>query len=264
MSLTKQAQELEVILRKSFPKCEKFDIIGFSLGARIALATIASFPTLIRKAHLTGVGIDRSPWAKIIIHSWKEILQSGIKIKNISDGSDSDNDDINILYSSSLKAFAWSIIMATYSQEFLSSNGADKISTWVHHICENNNPIGLFQLLEQTHGDATPSSSFPPNNINENDNNYYTKNNEMREIVQQIMENNDIYGYSKSDLTRGQIHMGEVDEISTVAQARELNSLIGWSDRNDSDIIMYKRCGHAVMNEAGRTWRKSVIEYLNT
>lgn len=266
MSLTKQAQELEAILQKSFPRCAKFDLVGFSLGARIGLATIALFPTLIRKAHLTGVGIDRSPYAKIVIRSWKEMLQSGMKITNICADENDSCDDSSRFYSSILKPFAWSIIMTTYSQEFLASNGPDKISAWVNHICDNNNPVGLLNLLEQTHGDTTTSPPNRSNNDsnNDNDSNNNTNNNEMREIVQQIRKNRDIHAYSESDLTLGQIHMGELDEISTIDQARELNSMLGWNDQKDSDIIIYKACGHAVMNEAGQEWRKSVNYYLNT
>ena len=145
VTLAKQAQELESILYKTFPKCANFDIIAFSLGARIALATAALFPTLIRKATLTGVGLDRSPFAKIVIYSWKDIL--------VSAAADSDD------HSSSLKAFAWSIIMTTYSQSFLGLHGAQRIASWVDHICDNNNQVGLLKLLEQTHGDPTMQTS---------------------------------------------------------------------------------------------------------
>jgi pimeloyl-ACP methyl ester carboxylesterase len=250
VTLKKQAQELKRILQKSFPNCDAFDIIGFSLGARISLATIASFPTLIRKAHLTGVGLERSSFAKVVIHSWKDILQSSYN---------NNNDDSNF---SSLTAFAWSIIMTTYSQEFLALNGADKVASWVHHICSNNNPIGLLKLLEQTHGDVIDND----NKLDNDDNVDSFSRNEMLMIGKQIRRNNsNNLSATTTTTTRGQIHMGGMDQISTLGQARELNELIGWNDNKtdeDNDIVIYDQCGHAVMNEDGRTWRKNVLDYL--
>ena len=277
VTFTKQAQELETILRTSFPKCKKFDIIGFSLGARLSLATIASSPTLIRKAHLTGVGLERSPFAKLVIHSWKDILLSSREgSSRRASASSSTSGDVDggghnstITHTPSLRAFAWSIIMTTYSQEFLALNGADKVSLWVDHICRNNNHMGLLKLLEQTHGDAIEINATPlNNNSNRGDDDDYnlklslSSNNEMINIVEQIKRNN--LNQGGRAITVGQIHMGEMDKISTIHQAQELSEYIGWNDIDNSDngVITYKGCGHAVMNEDGRIWRRNVLDYL--
>lgn len=233
VTLAKQAQELESILCKTFPKCANFDIIAFSLGARIALATVALFPTLIRKAALTGVGLDRSPYAKIVIYSWKDMLLSAA----------ADSDD----HSSSLKAFAWSIIMTTYSQSFLGLHGPQRIVSWVDHICDNNNQVGILKLLEQTHGDPIMPTSCT---------------NEMLWIVDRVKKN---YVDLSHDMeTKFQFHIGEHDALSTVEQASELNTLINRDESSREDIVIYKACGHAVMNEDGRSWRKNVLDYLKS
>jgi pimeloyl-ACP methyl ester carboxylesterase len=224
-------------LQQAFPKCQQFDIVAFSLGARIALTTIASFPTLIRKAHLTGVGLERNSFAKIVIQSWKEILFKSAGMYGWNDDGGGDGDHIiherNLVESTALTSFAWSIIMTTYSKEFLTKNGSEKISSWVDHICQNNNVVGLTKLLEQTHDN------------NEDD--------RMISIVQQIKR--------KKSSTQGKIHIGEIDEISTVAQAEGLNELLGWETTNG--VTIYENCGHAVMNENGRQWRKNMLDYLN-
>ena len=264
VSLSTQSKELQSILQSTFPTCTQFDIIGFSLGARIALSTIASFPSLIRKAHLTGVGIERSDYAKVVISSWKDMLQES--------GSSSVSSSSSLSSSSpSLRAFAWSIIIATKSKEILSTSGPNKIRSWVDHICETNNPRGLLSLLEQTHDDIIVVDGSG------------TTTNEMRQIANQIRSNNNdntnkkeedensSSSSSSSTRTKGRIHIGEMDEIASLNYAQELNHLIGWYGDDDddddgvqnNDVVVYKGCNHAVMNENGVEWRRDALEYLN-
>jgi pimeloyl-ACP methyl ester carboxylesterase len=106
------------------------DVVAFSLGARIALATMAKYPTLIRKAHLTGIAAQRETMGNMIFESWKDMLSP-------DQGS------------SNLRPFAWSLIMSTYSKTFLEENGLDKVLGWVDHICNNHHRMGLYHLLEQ-------------------------------------------------------------------------------------------------------------------
>lgn len=230
VTLAFQAHDIESILKKVFPTCQRFDVIAFSLGARITLATIASFPELFRKVALTGVSLDRTPFGKVVIDSWKEILRDSVANNNNLDNS-------------CLKTFAWSIIMATYSQSFLGISGTEKIKKWVDHICLNNNPIGLLRLVEQTHGD-----SHSPN--------------EMFAIVEKIKMNQNEEYMKNFDSTTVSIHIGEMDCISSLEQACALNSMI---NKSESIIAITKyEGGHAVMNEkAGRIWRKNVLDYLN-
>lgn len=246
VSLSTQSKELESILRQSFPHTTKFDIIGFSLGARIALSTIALFPTLIRKAHLTGVGLMRSSYAKVLISTWKDILQSGL--------AKDDGHSLSSSSSSSLSTFAWSIIMATYSKDVIANAGPDKIKSWVDHICQNNNPIGLLKLLEQTHGDIL---------YDEEETDTTKTQNKMYRIANQIKKNNNEGKEDNSNIqTRIRLHVGEMDEIATVTHAKELHELLRRNDEDDV-ITVYKGCTHAVMNENGVKWRRDALDYLN-
>ena len=206
VGLEYQASEFEGIVRDMFD-CEQFDVIAFSLGARITLATIARNPSLIRKAHLTGVSAERDTMGKIIFASWKDLLSP----------LTSQDDD--------LRAFSWSIIMATYSQTFLAMNGPDKISSWVDHICSNNRRSGLFALVENT------SSTNPI------------------EFSEQI----------RGGRTLIQLAVGGDDIIAPIDQVRRLNTALGLNN----DVIIYKGCGHAVLNEHARPWRKDALTFLN-
>ena len=163
---------------------------------------IANNPSLIRRAHITGVSAERDPMAKIILASWKDLLNER-----------------------SLKAFAWSIILSTYSERFLAMNGPEKISFWVDHIISNNLQIGLSKLIEQT-GESDPL-----------------------ELANQI----------KQSQTRIQLAVGGDDKVSNIEQVERLNSLLGLRDV----VLVYKSCGHAVLNERPDRWRKQALEFLS-
>lgn len=221
VSLNYQSQEFEAIIRQALTSCNssshdknissvhpQVDVIAFSLGARITLATMAKHPTLIRKAHLTGIAAQRDVMGDMIFESWKEML--------------SPNQDS----SSNLRPFAWSLIMSTYSKTCLEQAGFDKVLGWVNHICSNHHRMGLYQLLEQNrHVDPI-------------------------EHTQEVARN------SCTDI---QIAVGSQDVISTPDQANRLNEALG--TRNT--IQIYQGCGHAVMNENPRQWRKDVLTFLN-
>jgi len=129
VTLARQAEEFESIVNEFF-QIKQVDIIGFSLGARIALAIIARNPTLIRNAHLTGISAEKDVMAKNIFASWADMLST--------DGS------------SSVKSFAWSILMASFTKQFIERNDQERVSMWVDQICDNNRKLGLLRLLEQT------------------------------------------------------------------------------------------------------------------
>ena len=179
-------------------------MIAFSLGARIAFASIAKNKDLIRKAHLTGIAAERDAMSKMIFDSWKDLLD---KEKNPT-----------------LKSFAWSILFKSYSQEFVESNGPDKLAVWVDQICANNNQDGLLNLVEQT--SITDPIDYVP-------------------AVQ-------------ASNTKIQLAVGGEDVISTKSQVERLNAAL----ENSNDVLCYEGCGHAVANENAREWRRDVIAFL--
>jgi pimeloyl-ACP methyl ester carboxylesterase len=205
VDLNSHADDFHCIVRTIFEDSAQFDVIAFSLGGRIALNTIASNPVLIRRAHITGVSAEREAMAKIILKSWHDLLSQE------EDGS--------------LKAFAWSIILSTYSDSFLAMNGEKRISSWVDHICSNQRRLGLLRLLQQT-GTLEPL-----------------------ELVDPILRSN----------TKVQLAVGENDKISACNQVEKLHTSLNL----DNNVLIYEGCGHAVLNEHPAQWRKDALAFLN-
>jgi len=54
-----------------------------------------------------------------------------------------------------------------------------------------------------------------------------------------------------------QFKVGEEDSITIANEIQKLNDAIGWDD-----IIMYGGCGHAILNENMRQWRRDVLAFL--
>lgn len=205
VDLNSHADDFQRIVRTIFEDSAQFDVVAFSLGGRIALNTIASNPVLIRRAHITGVSAEREAMAKIILKSWHDLLSQE------EDGS--------------LKAFAWSIILSTYSDSFLAMNGEKRISSWVDHICSNQRRLGLLRLLQQT-GNLEPL-----------------------ELVDPILRSN----------TKVQLAVGENDKISACNQVEKLHTSLNL----DNNVLIYEGCGHAVLNEHPAQWRKDALAFLN-
>jgi pimeloyl-ACP methyl ester carboxylesterase len=107
------------------------DLVGFSLGGRIALATSLLYPERVRKLHLTGVAVDRSPLGHWTVASWKDHVRN--------------NDN--------LRSFAWSALLATYSPATLQywRQKPDSLETVLNFVTAQNTKEGLMALLEQTH-----------------------------------------------------------------------------------------------------------------
>jgi len=113
----------------------RFDLVGFSLGGRIAMAFACLYPTQVRTLHLTGVAWDRSARGKMNVAAWKDILSRGDSAANEK---------------STLQAFAWLAILSTYSPSFLLKQ-RDKIPIWVDVVASGHSVKGLSSLMEQTH-----------------------------------------------------------------------------------------------------------------
>ena len=191
------------------------DVVGFSFGGRVAMAAALSQSNRIRKLHLTGMGAERDEYANVILSSWKDMLS----LQNENKDADS----------SGLRAFAWSIILATYSEHFLGSVGAARIQTWVDIVCQFNTQRGLRAILMQTHageeGQWTPAS---------------------------------MAGQMKGSIESYRLVVGSKDKMASTHQVQRLDELLGG---NESYRVI-ENCGHAVPFEAMRLWREDVMKYL--
>ena len=215
------------------------DVACFSFGSRVALAA-ATIQSRIRRMHLTGVGAERDDLANIHIESWKEMLGCTSPI-TVCDEMKVERDN------SRLRSFAWSIILATYSEKFLISAGPDRIKTWVDGVCQYNTEEGLRAILMQTHdnnGEWSPAS--------------------MAQRIQQQSSNK-----SELSIESCRIVVGSEDKMANPNQAYQLAKILSRNTKNkeeDDDDSIYKvieGCGHAVPMEAMRLWREDVLQYLN-
>ena len=126
VSLPAQVRALSIVLDEVCGKSRQIDIVGFSMGGRIALAAACILQHRVHKLHLTGVGLQPSLQAEIQRHAWKELLQQG-----------------------NIHGFAWSVLLVSYHESFLLKN-QHRLAAWVENLSQSNAPLGLLALLEQT------------------------------------------------------------------------------------------------------------------
>ena len=186
------------------------------------MAIASTHPHMVRKLHLTGVSASRDELANIILSSWKDMLNSKPKTSFSSSGE--------------LVGFAWSIIMTTYSEEFLTSCGSQKIGTWVNHIQSCNSASGLYALIDQTNSVRDENDPWHPIAI----------------AGRICASEDDGHGIE------GKIFVGSKDKIANPSSAQELSRILGWGD-----VHIYNGVGHAVPMEDARIWRNDLIEFLN-
>jgi pimeloyl-ACP methyl ester carboxylesterase len=139
VSLPVQAQNLATVLDKVYSgstvddEIMEVDLVGFSMGARIALAAACVWNQQdlsryrVHKLHMSGVGWQPSPEAQLLFSAWKDLLRH-------------DN----------LRGWAWNVILASYSASFLLQN-KERLVAWVDNLQEAHSAISLLALLEQTH-----------------------------------------------------------------------------------------------------------------
>lgn len=113
-----------------------WDVAGFSLGGRIAMALACLDPAKIRRLHLTGVAKRRSDWGTLQIAAWKDLLQHG----------------------PDLRPFAWSALLASYSPEFLIKQ-RDRFPLWIDSVCQRHTLEGLRRLVLATHDEDDDDDS---------------------------------------------------------------------------------------------------------
>lgn len=184
------------------------DFAGFSFGGRVAMATACLQPNRIRKLHLTGVGCDRSNYGHLAMDACKDVLQSD----------------------PSLGAFAWTILLATYSSGYLEQLPDEIRQRFLDFIMFNNSPEGLLAILEQA----------------------------------EVKDTNDPYHVaSMGDRLRGtsivsKLCVGELDLIAPVDQVKLLGDKL-----ESQDVEVLPNSGHAVAVEAARAWKDSVLTFLD-
>ncbi|KAK1746320.1 alpha/beta hydrolase family protein [Skeletonema marinoi] len=227
VSLERQGSDFWNVVDEAFENDGKVDVVGFSFGGRVAMAAAVSQPNRIRRLHLTGVAAERDEYANVLLASWKEML--GANDADIM--NEKENDETN---NSRLRAFAWSIILATYSEQFLASVGAARLHTWVDGVCKFNTQSGLKAILLQTHGGE---GQWTPASMAE----------EMKGFVESY-----------------KLVVGSNDKMASPDQVLRLAQLLGTQDESKQDNCcrVVENCGHAVPFEAMRLWREDVIKYL--
>jgi pimeloyl-ACP methyl ester carboxylesterase len=232
------------------------DVAGFSFGGRVAMAAATIQPKRIRKLHLTGVGAERDEFANVILTSWKEILGAD-STKDTYSNEDNEECDPELHSSkctSRLRAFAWSIILATYSEKFLASAGSKRVQSWVDGVCQYNTEEGIKALLMQTHG------SF----LNDRDQKEAPDLWTPAAMAQRI----------KTDqcVEECKVLVGANDKMSSPVQAIKLAQLMGLlgdsiegkepSELTNSYFRIIEGGGHAVPMESQRLWRDDVNTFL--
>ena len=200
------------------------DIAGFSFGGRVAMATTClqndgdgnANGVRIRRLHLTGVGCDRSDFGHLAMRSFPDVIRSD----------------------PSLRSFAWSILLATYSSGYLRNLPETTLERFLDHIASSNDPSGLLAILEQAEvGDAEDPwhvTSMAGRLGNQS----------------QLNPNNTI----------GQLCVGEFDRMAPVDEVERLQQQSGWIQE---EVDVLSNCGHAVVLEKPRAWRESVLSFLD-
>ena len=210
-TITSLEHEEQNIVRGGGYGGTQVDIVGFSFGARLAMACACLKPETIRKLHLSGVASDRSEYGHLAVQAWEDCIKSD----------------------STLRAFAWSVLMATYSPTFLKSQPVDR---YINAIRNTNSPKGILALLQQA---EVSDPTNPWHVIN---------------MANRLSAQND-----KS--LDGKLCIGELDQMAPLDYCFDLNDKLGWT----TEPTVIPNCGHAVGIEGGgRIWKRDVLDFLNS
>jgi pimeloyl-ACP methyl ester carboxylesterase len=198
------------------------DVAGFSFGGRVAMAATClqndrgrdERSVRIRRLHLTGVGCDRSDFGHLAMKSFPDVIRSD----------------------RSLRSFAWSILLATYSSGYLRSLPEVTLERFLTHIASTNDPEGLLAILHQAE-------------VNNVEDPWHVTN-----MASRLAET------TPTTTTFGKLCVGEFDRMAPVAEVQRLSESANWI-QNEVDVMI--DCGHAVVLEKPRAWRESVLSFLN-
>lgn len=129
VTLPFQAKTLLQTTKEIFGKECKFHVVGFSLGARIAMAAAClDNDDKLQGMSLTGIATERSLEAHVALFAWNQLL----------------------LQQDNMQGFAWNALQTTYSSEFLYQN-QPRLSTWIETMCQTNSCRGIQALLQQAY-----------------------------------------------------------------------------------------------------------------
>ena len=103
-----------------------FDLCGFSFGGRVALATAAQRPDLVRRLVISGVGRDRTVLGKTIVEGWLAALKTG-----------------------DLEALARISLSDIVGPGYLEANG-DMVEPMIRAVVERNSFEGISALFRDT------------------------------------------------------------------------------------------------------------------
>jgi len=99
-------------------------ICGFSFGARLALAFAARCPTRVDRLILTSLGIGEDAQPRLIIRSWREVLERG-----------------------GLEAMTWCALPHIFGRDFIARYERQMIQ-FVRATLHRNHPEGIRELLD--------------------------------------------------------------------------------------------------------------------
>lgn len=251
VSLPAQASYLMETLDELLPSSStttKVDLVGFSLGGRIALATALKYPHRIRKIHITGVAADRSTLGHLTVASWKD------HIHNHNNNHANNN--------RSLRSFAWSILLATYTPSFLKNNWQDKgkLSSILDFVAAQSTAEGLTALLEQTHQGSFLSGGICIDKQQQSANCKEHEDWSTLAMARRFQQQQKLESSSKPLLVMGHACVGSLDQdMAPVHEVERLCQMLGW---DDSPTVI-PNCGHAVPMEEPRLWRNGVLQFLD-
>eukprot|EP00532_Pseudo-nitzschia_australis_P006191 CAMPEP_0168166678 /NCGR_PEP_ID=MMETSP0139_2-20121125/2156_1 /TAXON_ID=44445 /ORGANISM="Pseudo-nitzschia australis, Strain 10249 10 AB" /LENGTH=361 /DNA_ID=CAMNT_0008083893 /DNA_START=79 /DNA_END=1161 /DNA_ORIENTATION=+ len=215
------------------PPVVDVDVAGFSFGGRVAMATACLQMTAcrgdsdgclgartrarvrIRRLHLTGVGCDRSDYGHLAMRSFLDVIR---------------NDP-------SLRSFAWSILLATYSSSYLRSLPETTLERFLVHIASSNNPNGLLAILDQA---EVSDPTDPWHVVNMAD-----------RLFSAGLSPEDSSELNNYKSIVGKLCVGEFDKMAPVEEVVLLQKKLGWVP-HQVDIL--PDCGHAVVLEKPRAW----------
>ena len=227
------------------------DLVGFSLGGRIALAFIVQvfmhqnkYPldpiitttttTIIRvhKVHLTGVSMRRSPCGTVQGMIWKDLLL----LQN-------DNN--------SLRPFGWSILTAAYSPQFLYQN-QPYLHQWVQSLCDSHTSDGILQLIKQTYDQENDST------------NPWSVQNMIQQIQSLSLPNHDNNTTSTTTL-QFRYMVGELDALALPEEVLKIVRALKNCTTSVivHDVVVVPNVGHAVPMEASQIWRNDIQSLLD-
>jgi len=243
VSLPAQAADVAAVLESpdlGWRQEGPVDLVGFSFGARVALAVAAAHPGIVRRCVLTSVAADRGPVGRLVLKQWEAIL-----------GRQESRD--------SLEAFAWASILNTHAPDFLARN-EPRVSGWVSLVAEGNTREGLLAILEQTH---VEDPDHPDHALRHAA--HVRKAGSVQGAVicggKDIVCNVATAGQLAE--TAGWWAQQPADPNQHQAGAHDSQSRTMATPPPPPAAIVFPQCGHAVPLEDPTRWRKAVLEFLD-